>query len=228
MPSLSASAGVILLLLQISHAAVPFPIPSTISSEAQALLEGLGGPAINRSAFNLSDIKAIRKSSDDASAAQNKEAQDMYLAKTEELKLNGVRVLLATPKGYKAANDDKIAVYCFGGGYVLGSPDDSFRNFTPVARLLGERQTEVRADAALGLALQCIHACIAYAIFLCDFPACEFWPVDSCIHDRYTFTRQAARADAGQQQTITTQNCIEVNKSLLIQPSKRIYPVWSL
>lgn len=100
------------------------PIPATISEEARAVIESaLPQPILGELTPQVADT--IRKERQRERAEMNEQLKSALLQSVDELTLDGVPVLLITPRNYDSANDHKAAIYIHGGGYVLGTAFDA-------------------------------------------------------------------------------------------------------
>jgi len=105
-----------------------FPAPPTASKELKEFLKvatPVGGP-IN----GPEDLKAAREGFKLGTIDFSEECKETYTQSTNEIDIDGVRVLEVTPKN--APQNGKIILEFHGGGFALGAPDHLYQNFAPV------------------------------------------------------------------------------------------------
>lgn len=108
----------------------PFPhVPFSLSLQARQYLQTatpVGGPVTNpldwiniRAGFRGATIEASNRAKAD------------YIAEFYERMINGVLVLVATPKDYE--ENSRALIYIHGGAWTLGDPNHLYQIFAPIA-----------------------------------------------------------------------------------------------
>lgn len=122
-----------------------FPIPSTISSEAQAAASSFTLAGRNSGVLPLpDDVAEWKKAWEENEAAQeaeNSEVIDRLGTTVEEMTLGGVSVLDIKPKDWQ--DNGKVLIYTHGGAYVLFSAASALTSAAPVADATGLRVISV-------------------------------------------------------------------------------------
>lgn len=113
------------------------PLPSTVSSEAQAIL-GTAPPKVDVP-MNLAQWRALQIAEEERTAAYSKEIRDKLAAAVDIRTMGGVKVHVVTPKSFRDENADKALIHVHGGGYCFHSPESTYPECIPLAYVTGLR-----------------------------------------------------------------------------------------
>ena len=86
---------------------------------------------------SLAEWQAIRGEIGELNVPASTATREACGTTVESETVGGVPVFMVTPQDYDAANDERIALHCHGGGYTFGYPDDGLYFAEPMARRLG-------------------------------------------------------------------------------------------
>ncbi len=109
-------------------------IPQTISDEAKQFYAN----AEPHQPWSLENIEQLR-AEHDAQLDINGPIIENHVESLQEVDIGGVWTLTVTPRGYDTRNDDRAAVFFFGGAYVVGSPYADLPIIARLATRLGIR-----------------------------------------------------------------------------------------
>jgi len=108
----------------------PYPfIPSSLSQPARSYLTTatpVGGPITDPAVWPL-----IRNGFRAATLEVSNREKEAHIQETHEEIINGVPVLVATPKEYQ--ENSRALIYIHGGAWTLGAPDHLCQIFAPIA-----------------------------------------------------------------------------------------------
>lgn len=111
----------------------PFPhVPSGLSLQARKYLSSatpVGGEVTDPKLWAL-----FRKGFREATIDVSNRDKEAHIAKSEDIQIGGVPVLVATPKNYE--ENSKVLVYLHGGAWTLGAPDHLYQIFAPISNAL--------------------------------------------------------------------------------------------
>lgn len=116
-----------------------FPAPSTVSDAARQFLESY--PPMEALDVAPAALAELRRATLEASGAAGRATADGLGVVTEDAKVGGVPVMWVSPRGAKA---NAVVLYSFGGGYVMGSPEEDLAITARLAAFSGARVCAVR------------------------------------------------------------------------------------
>ncbi len=86
---------------------------------------------------SIEEWKQVRKQYNSRNTERNRQIKEKYTRKSEHQTIEGVPVLVVTPKSYDPKKGRKILLYIHGGAYTLGKPDFLYADFAPLADRTG-------------------------------------------------------------------------------------------
>src|SRR5215472_13838825 len=100
------------------------PVPTTVSSQMQAIIGAPLNNLYNRSPQNVEEWKTIVKETAQAAAARLPKLREDLGVTVESTKIGGVNVFIVTPKAIPPRNRNRVLI-CFHGGYRVLYPGES-------------------------------------------------------------------------------------------------------
>lgn len=116
-----------------------FPAPTTISAAARTFLETC--PSMEALDVEQAALVKMRRSNLDAYAPAGRATAETLGVVTEAAHVGGISVQWVSPR---KASSNAVILYCFGGGYVMGSPEEDLAITARLAAFSGARVCAVR------------------------------------------------------------------------------------
>ena len=113
----------------------PKPPPTTISSEAQAFIRDAVLPEPRP--VDPSTIQSVRQAAHDYFAPLGASTAQACGVSVRQSELGGVRVEIVAPERFLPERSHCVVLYFFGGGHVVGSPDEDLMIIAKLAAFLG-------------------------------------------------------------------------------------------
>jgi len=113
----------------------PHPPPKTISAEAQAFIEDAVLPEPRF--IDPATIHAVRQAAHDFFAPLGAATAQACGVSVRQSELDGVRVEIVAPERFLPERSHCVVLYFFGGGHVVGSPDEDLMIIAKLAAFLG-------------------------------------------------------------------------------------------
>ncbi len=113
----------------------PHPPPKTISAEAQAFIEDAVLP--DPRFIDPATIQSVRQAAHDYYAPLGAVVAQACGVSVRQSELDGVRVEIVAPDRFQPERSHSVLLYFFGGGHVVGSPDEDLMIIAKLAAFLG-------------------------------------------------------------------------------------------
>ena len=113
----------------------PVPPPKTISPEAQAFIRD---SVLTEPRFvDPATIKAVRQAAHDYYAPLGASTAQACGVSVRQTDVDGVKVEIVAPERFLPERSHCVVLYFFGGGHIVGSPDEDLMIIAKLAAFLG-------------------------------------------------------------------------------------------